>query len=127
MHASRVALVRRAKPIAAAAPPAPPLGERAVIGFVACEARGALRKLAVWPEGARRHGVGRTLLRSALATMKRDGVLAARLHVEATNQRALGLYGSVGFEQDGPLIRDYYGSDRHAWRLLRDCDSLKKT
>jgi len=91
-----------------------------VVGFVACEARGALRKLAVWPERARRHGIGRALLRAALAEMKRGGVLAARLHVDTSNLRALALYESSGFVRDGSVIRDYYAPGLHAWRMLLD-------
>ena len=91
-----------------------------VVGFVACEARGALRKLAVWPERARRHGIARALLRAALAAMKCGGVLAARLHVDTSNSRALALYETSGFVRDGSVIQDYYAPGRHAWRMLLD-------
>jgi ribosomal protein S18 acetylase RimI-like enzyme len=70
-----------------------------VLGFAAGRVRGGvlrLEGLAV-DFGARRRGVGRALLREALARARAEGVRAVGLHVSVGNRAAIGLYESEGF------------------------------
>lgn len=56
-----------------------------------------LAQVAVTP-GAQGRGLGTHLVSSSLSTLARQGFLTASLLVSRANQRALSLYGSLGFE-----------------------------
>lgn len=58
--------------------------------------RGYLQRLAVDP-GAQGRGRGRALVVDGLAWMARRGVARALVNTQVTNERALGLYLSLGF------------------------------
>jgi ribosomal-protein-alanine N-acetyltransferase len=57
--------------------------------------------------GVRRRGLGRRLLRFALARAARGGARRALLEVRAGNREALALYETLGFRACG-LRREYY-------------------
>jgi ribosomal protein S18 acetylase RimI-like enzyme len=58
-------------------------------------------------QGVRRgRGIGRDILRRAVGILYEQGVDEVRLEVDVTNESALGLYASLGFEP--VLTEDYY-------------------
>jgi ribosomal protein S18 acetylase RimI-like enzyme len=70
-----------------------------VLGFLAGRARRGelhVEGLAV-DRAARRAGVGRSLLRTAIACAQDDGLLSIGLHVSVTSDPAIRLYRSEGF------------------------------
>jgi ribosomal protein S18 acetylase RimI-like enzyme len=74
-------------------------------------------KVVVVPE-ERRRGLGRALVRAALAAaVSERRVRAATLHVNAANAPALALYASLGFVADGELA-NYYAPGRPAFKML---------
>jgi [ribosomal protein S18]-alanine N-acetyltransferase len=77
---------------------------------------GELANLAVAPE-ARRRGVGGRLLDALFAEARLRGVRSVFLEVRASNEAALELYGTRGFEQVG-LRKAYYRSPREDARVL---------
>ena len=79
---------------------------------------GHVKDLAVHPH-ARGQGLGRTLLRRALETLAIDGAALVKLEVRATNDAALALYRSEGFE---PLRRipRYYADGEDAFVMVLD-------
>lgn len=58
---------------------------------------GEVHSIGVAPE-ARGVGLGRALLRWGVGWLQRQGAPAVRLVVDASNESALGLYHSEGFE-----------------------------
>lgn len=79
--------------------------------------------LAVAP-ALRRKGLGRRLLRLALAICRRMGVATARLEARESNQAALTLYGGQGFERCG-VRKAYYPDNREdAVCMVLDLSSL---
>jgi ribosomal-protein-alanine N-acetyltransferase len=97
----------------------------AVVGFVVADRTpnhgrdiGHIKDLAVHPD-ARGEGIGRTLLRSALARLRATGVAVARLEVREGNDRARSLYADEGFE---PIRRvgGYYRDGEDALVLVVD-------
>ena len=58
---------------------------------------------------ARRQGIGRALLRQALATARERGAIAMFLEVSAANAPARGLYASTGWVTAGCRPRYYPG------------------
>ena len=83
-----------------------------------------LYSLAVDPD-FRRRGLGRRMLRRCLSGLGREGVGAVNLEVREGNLPALALYESAGFRRVR-LLRDYYGADRHAWKLRRAASPVRK-
>lgn len=65
-----------------------------------------INNIAVLPE-ARRHGLGETLLRYALAHVQAAGAAFVSLEVRVTNAAARRLYEKLGFEVFG-IRKDYY-------------------
>lgn len=57
----------------------------------------------------RRGGLGRLLVRLAMARAARAGARSVRLEVRASNEPARRLYGSLGFRERG-LRRGYYSA-----------------
>jgi len=79
--------------------------------------------LAVAPD-LRRGGLGRRLLRLALAICRRMGVSTARLEARRSNQAALALYGGQGFEPCG-VRKGYYPDNKEdAICMVLDLSSL---
>ena len=79
--------------------------------------------LAVVPE-LRRRGLGRRLLRLALAICRRMGVATARLEARQSNQAALALYSDQGFEPCG-VRKGYYPDNKEdAVCMVLDLSSL---
>ncbi len=92
----------------------PPLGY-AVYWSVAAE--GELANLAV-SRKARRRGVARLLLEQVVRTAGEDGVGAVFLEVRASNEAALGLYRTHGFEEVGRRL-GYYSRPTEDALILR--------
>ncbi len=88
-----------------------------VVGFVlgtiqrAYEAR--ILALAV-EEDWRRHGIASRLTRQFLENFRDYGVQRVTLEVRVSNQPAIELYRSMGFEPTG-MIEDYYGDGEDAY------------
>lgn len=61
--------------------------------------------------GLRGRGIGRLLLQEMLMTAKRAGVNRVTLEVKHTNERAINMYKSFGFEVEG--IRKRYYANRY--------------
>jgi len=62
------------------------------------------------PPGSRRRGLGRALVRAALADPALSGVRRVHLEVRPSNAAARALYASFGFRETG-LRRNYYGEE----------------
>ena len=99
--------------------------EGAVVGFVVADATpnhgrdiGHVKDLAVHPD-ARGEGVGRALLRSALARLRSVGVAIVRLEVRESNAAARSLYADEGFEPMRRATR-YYRDGEDAIVLVLD-------
>ncbi|WP_123623630.1 ribosomal protein S18-alanine N-acetyltransferase [Halorubrum sp. CSM-61] len=99
--------------------------EGAVVGYVVADSTpnhgrdiGHVKDLAVHPE-AREEGLGRTLLRSALARLRTVGVAVVRLEVREGNAAARSLYADEGFD---PIrrISNYYRDGEDALVLVVD-------
>ncbi len=69
-----------------------------------------IMNVAVAPQ-ARRRGIARVLVEHALAEGRARGVRRVLLEVRATNEPALSLYGSFGFERRA-LRRNYYSDPK---------------
>ena len=75
---------------------------RSVCGYAICGRSGRtgfVQRLAV-ADGHRGRGHGRALLVDGLAWMRRHGARRALVNTQVGNERALGLYRAVGFEED---------------------------
>jgi len=73
--------------------------------------------LAVGPEW-QGHGVARRLVGSGEAEAQERGALYIRLEVNNTNERAIGLYQSMGYIRFG-LLHDYYDDHSDALRMQK--------
>ena len=103
--------------------PRPTAESRAIAGYcgfrvVADEME--LLTLAVTPEW-RRRGLGRWLVRLALAVAGRHGARAAFLEVRSGNGSARQLYASLGFEETGRRAGYYHDPEDDAIVLFRPC------
>ncbi|GAB3705520.1 GNAT family protein [Halorubrum pallidum] len=96
-----------------------------VVGYVVADLTpnhgrdiGHIKDLAVRPD-ARGAGIGRTLLRSALARLRAVGAAVVRLEVRESNEVARSLYADEGFE---PIRRlpGYYRDGEDALVLVAD-------
>lgn len=99
--------------------------EGAVVGYVVADRTpnhgrdiGHIKDLAVHPD-VRGEGVGRTLLRSALARLQGIGVAVVRLEVRESNSPARSLYAGEGFEPIRRVSR-YYRDGEDAIVLVAD-------
>ncbi len=92
-----------------------------IVGFVmgtvqrAYEAR--ILALAV-EEGWRRHGIGSSLAERFIENFREFGVQRVTLEVRVTNEAAISLYESMGF-QPRDVIEGYYGDDEDAYVMKR--------
>ncbi len=75
-----------------------------VASLVAPEAE--LESIAV-AEAYQRRGIGRQLLVALVAALRHAGIEALHLEVRASNQPAIGFYGSLGFSRAGRRSRYY--------------------
>ena len=83
--------------------------DEAVLGYVCgsiVEGTFHISNVAVDPR-VRRQGVGKTLVRSALAQASRQGAASATLEVRASNRTAQALYQEFGFSVVGRRRRYY--------------------
>jgi ribosomal-protein-alanine N-acetyltransferase len=87
------------------------------VGLNAVPPEGEVATIGVAPRSQGR-GLGRALLDALVEEARRRGVAWLFLEVLDTNEPALALYGSAGFESQGRR-RDYYGPGRHALVLRR--------
>jgi len=80
-----------------------------VVGFLAGRVRrGAMHVEGLAVEvGARRHGVGRALVRASVEYAREARLRAVGLHVSVTNHAAIALYEAEGFDVAGRL-RGFY-------------------
>ena len=99
--------------------------ESVVIGFIIADTTpnhgrdiGHIKDLAVRSD-ARGEGIGRALLRSALARLRGIGVAVVRLEVRESNEAARSLYAAEGFEPIRRAAR-YYRDGEDALVLLID-------
>ena len=84
----------------------------AVCGFVGVKRvadEAHVMTLAVRPD-LRRRGLGRALVRAALAAPALAGVRQVHLEVRPSNGTARALYASLGFVETG-VRKDYYGDE----------------
>jgi len=96
--------------------------EVTILGFAVLYLAGPdadLANLAVEGE-ARRHGVGRRLLRDMVVRARERGVFTIFLEVRASNEAARALYGSEGFVEVGRRARYYVRPVEDALILRRE-------
>ena len=100
-------------------------GGREVVGYAVADSTpnfgrdiGHLKDLAVRPD-ARGRGIGRTLLRTTLATLRGRGVAVVKLEVRESNEVARSLYATEGFEPIRRMPR-YYRDGEDALVLVVD-------
>ncbi|GAB4815762.1 hypothetical protein N2152v2_002808 [Parachlorella kessleri] len=80
-----------------------------------------IAKLAV-RDNLRRQGIGRSLVRAAVETARRERrVGSCSLHVDPGNTAAVGLYRSLGFAVEAEL-QDYYAPGRSAYKMRLELD-----
>jgi ribosomal-protein-alanine N-acetyltransferase len=98
-----------------------------VVGYVVSDTTpnygrdiGHVKDLAVHPD-ARRQGLGRDLLHTALAVLAAEGAALVKLEVRASNDAALSLYRSEEFE---PLRRvpRYYDDGEDAYVMVLELE-----
>ena len=96
-----------------------------VVGYVVAdlvpnhgEGLGHVKDLAV-AEECRGHGVGKRLLSEALRRMATNGATSVKLEVRRSNEAALSLYRSFGFEHAGTVPR-YYSNSEDALVMVRE-------
>ena len=73
--------------------------------------RGHIKDLAVHPD-YRRRGIARRLLSESLRRLRAEGAIGAMLEVRPSNESAIALYRTVGFE--AMRIREHYYQDGEA-------------
>ncbi|XP_057954544.1 uncharacterized protein LOC131148683 [Malania oleifera] len=81
----------------------------------------SITKLAV-KENYRRQGHGEALLKAAIGICKSRKALCVSLHVDPSRIPALNLYKKLGFQVDN-LIKNYYSSDRNAYKMFLNFDA----
>ena len=84
-----------------------------VIAPVECQ----VGSIAVLPE-FRRRGLGRQLLEILLAACRETGTRDTYLEVRVSNEPAIALYRSLGFENDG-IRKRYYQDGEDAYTMAR--------
>ncbi len=91
-----------------------------VVGYVGSQSilDGAdMMNLAVAP-AFRRQGIGEALVNALIAHLRQKGIIALLLEVRASNDPAIALYQSLGFEQVGRRPR-YYHNPREDALIMR--------
>ncbi|XP_004514448.1 uncharacterized protein [Cicer arietinum] len=82
----------------------------------------SITKLAV-KEQWRKQGHGEALLKAAIEKCRTRKISRILLHVDPLRTPALNLYKKHGFQVDC-LVDGYYSSDRNAYRMYLDFDSI---
>ncbi|MBN1677409.1 MAG: GNAT family N-acetyltransferase [Candidatus Thermoplasmatota archaeon] len=95
---------------------------REFVGSAMClasseEREGRIASLAV-PGPMRGRGVGAMLLRQCEKIFEGLGLTTYTLEVETTNEKAISMYHSHGYEVAG-LIQDFYGLGRPAYFMVK--------
>lgn len=85
--------------------------------FMTAADEGEILRIAV-DKKLRGVGLGKKLLSSVLCEMKEDGINEVFLEVRSTNQGAIALYKSVGFEEIG-IRKGYYRDNGEDARLFK--------
>lgn len=85
--------------------------------FMTAADEGEILRIAV-DKKLRGAGLGKKLLSSVLCEMKEDGINEVFLEVRSTNQGAIALYKSVGFEEIG-IRKGYYRDNGEDARLFK--------
>lgn len=95
-----------------------------IVGYVVADVTtddgrhvGHVKDIAVHRE-YRNRGIGSTLLERALGILTASGTRTARLEVRASNQAAVGLYRSFGFDQRH-TISEYYENGEDALVMVK--------
>ncbi|EMA08412.1 ribosomal protein S18-alanine N-acetyltransferase [Haloferax denitrificans] len=96
-----------------------------VLGYVVADVMpnhgndiGHVKDLAVRP-AARGNGLGRRLLVQSLTAMAIAGAAVVKLEVRASNEPAIGLYRSLGFDP-ARRVPSYYGDGEDAYIMVLD-------
>lgn len=95
-----------------------------IVGYVVADVaydqaktRGHLKDIAVHPDH-RRNGIGSRLLRRAIAVLEANGARSIRLEVRPSNESAIDLYRSLGFDAFR-RIQGYYEDGEDALIMVR--------
>jgi ribosomal-protein-alanine N-acetyltransferase len=94
--------------------------EKKVLGFImgyASGRAGAVYTLDVHP-GYRRMGVGTSLISALEEKLQMLGAGTVRLEAAIERPEAIDLYRKAGY-RDRELVRNYYGSGKHALRMCK--------
>ena len=102
--------------------------EKKVLGFImgyASGKAGAVYTLDVHPQ-YRRMGIGSSLISSLEAKLGGLGAETVRLEAAVEKPEAIELYRKAGY-RDRELIRNYYGTGKHALRMCKDMPPAKQS
>ena len=101
--------------------------EKKVLGFImgyASGKAGAVYTLDVHPQ-YRRMGVGSSLISTLEEKLRELGAETVRLEAAVEKPEAIELYRKAGY-RDRELIRNYYGTGKHALRMCKDMPPAKQ-
>ena len=102
--------------------------EKKVLGFIigyASGKAGAVYTLDVHPQ-YRRTGVGSSLISSLEEKLQRLGAETVRLEAAVERPETIELYHKAGY-RDRELVRNYYGTGKHALRMCKAMPPALKT
>ena len=102
--------------------------EKKVLGFImgyASGKAGAVYTLDVHPQ-YRRMGIGSSLISSLEEKLQRLGAETVRLEAAVERPEAIELYHKAGY-RDRELVRNYYGTGKHALRMCKAIQPAAKT
>ena len=88
-----------------------------IVAWVIAPAESQVGSIAVLPE-YRRHGLGRQLMEILLAACRETGTRDTYLEVRVSNEPAIAMYKSLGFENDG-IRKRYYQDGEDAYTMAR--------
>jgi ribosomal-protein-alanine N-acetyltransferase len=88
-----------------------------IVAWVIAPVESQVGSIAVLPE-YRRHGLGRQLMEILLAVCRETGTPDTFLEVRVSNEPAIALYKSLGFENDG-IRKRYYQDGEDAYTMAR--------
>jgi len=93
-----------------------------IMGYVSGKA-GAVYTLDVHP-GYRRMGIGSSLISALEQRLQRMGAETVRLEAATERPEAIKLYRKAGY-RDRELVRNYYGTGKHALRMCKTLASAE--
>ena len=102
--------------------------EKKVLGFImgyASGKAGAVYTLDVHPQ-YRRMGIGSSLISALEEKLRELGAETVRLEAAVEKPEAIELYRKAGY-RDRELIRNYYGTGKHALRMCKDMPPSKQS